>query len=40
MKADDAFPTLENQSDDEEEDDLLDGETPAGEINSQNDEDK
>lgn len=40
MKADDAFPTLENQSDDEEEDDLLDGETPAGEINSQNGEDK
>lgn len=42
MKADDAFPTLENQfeDDDEEEDDLLDGETPAGEINSQNGEDK
>jgi hypothetical protein len=34
MKADDAFPTLENQFEDEEEDDLLDGETPAGEINS------
>ena len=33
MKADDAFPTLENQFEDEE-DDLLDGETPAGEINS------
>lgn len=34
MKADDAFPTLENQFEEEEEDDLLDGETPAGEINS------
>jgi hypothetical protein len=32
MKADDAFPTLENNEDDDE-DDL--GETPAGEINSQ-----
>jgi hypothetical protein len=39
MKADDAFPTLDNQFDDEE-DDLLDGETPAGEINSHNGEDK
>jgi hypothetical protein len=33
MKADDAFPTLENNLEDEEDDDL--GETPAGEINSQ-----
>jgi len=32
MKADDAFPTLENDFDDEG-DDL--GDTPAGEINSQ-----
>lgn len=32
MKADDAFPTLENNFEDDE-DDL--GETPAGEINSQ-----
>jgi len=32
MKADDAFPTLENNFEDDE-DDL--GDTPAGEINSQ-----
>jgi hypothetical protein len=35
MKADDAFPTLDNQFD-EEDDDLMDGETPEGEIDSQN----
>jgi len=33
MKADDAFPTLENDFEDDEGDDL--GDTPAGEINSQ-----
>lgn len=33
MKADDAFPTLENQFDDDEDDHGdIDGETPAGEI--------
>jgi len=36
MKADDAFPTLENQFEDDDEDDLLDGETPAGEIGEEN----
>lgn len=36
MKADDAFPTLDNQFEDDDDDDLMDGETPAGEIGEDN----